>query len=96
MGAVKMLLICRPVAGIEDPVAAFGPHLAAEVQALRDLQSDGVLLEAYTPGRPGAVLVVSAESQDEALRIAEALPLHAAGLLDVEIVELHPVPGLGG
>jgi uncharacterized protein YciI len=93
--SMHFLLICRPRPGI-DPSTAFPPHLAAELEALRNLQNRGRLVAAFTPDGPGAVLIVDADDLDGAQLAADNLPLSAAGVIDVEIIELHLIPGLSG
>jgi hypothetical protein len=84
---VKSLVICRPVAGVgrED----IAPHAADELAALRQLKARGVLLEAYSPGGPGAVLIFDAEpgQLDE---LIGSLPLSREGLIEVETIQLRP------
>lgn len=82
-----VLAVCRPAAGV-DPAAAFPPHLAAERDELRNLRS-GVLLQAYSPGGPGAVLLLHVDDLDHAARLLEQLPLRTAGLIDIQLTELH-------
>jgi hypothetical protein len=88
---VKILVICRPRAEV-DPGRAIALHAAEEMAALKRLHGDGSLIEAYSPGGPGAVLIF-----DDAHRpIGEALaslPLVQHGLIDTEIINLHPFPG---
>ena len=83
-------LLCRPVSGI-DATAAFGPHLAAEIAALKALRDRGILVSAYTLDGPGAALFVDVASAADADDVAAELPLNVAGLLDVEIIALQPI-----
>lgn len=93
---MKVLLICRVAPGV-DAASQFGPHLAAERDGLVQLKSSGVLLEAYTPGGPGAVLIVDVTDRGHAEQIAAALPLRQAQLIEVELINLTtldlPAPG---
>ena len=68
-------------------------HAAAEMAGLAALKADGLLVEAYSPGGPGAILVFQA-SRPEAEDALAALPLVAAELIEAEIIELRPFPGL--
>jgi hypothetical protein len=86
---MKVLVICRPLPGTSPN--AMAPYLAAEATELRKLQASGVLLEAFSPGKPGAVLIFEVVDLPEATRIAEDLPLHNARLISQEIIELHPL-----
>jgi muconolactone delta-isomerase len=71
-----------------DPAAVFPPHLAAE---LRNLRNRGVLLQAYSPGGPGAVLLLRVDDLDHATRLLKQLPLRTAGLIDIQLTGLHPI-----
>ena len=53
-----MLVICRPAADAD--LAGFGQVLTEEFAALRRLKAAGVLTQAWSPGRPGAVLMLEA------------------------------------
>jgi len=90
---VKVLVICRPQPGVQPgDIAA---HAAAEMAALKELQADGTLAGAYSPGGPGAVLIFEA-SRPAVETALDALPLAREGLINTEIIELHPFPGLAG
>ncbi len=61
--------------------------------ALRQLKAEGTLVEAYSPGGPGAVLIF--EGDREAVEaVVSVLPLVMAKLVDTEIIDLQPLPGL--
>lgn len=68
------------------------PHLAAHLRHQIELERSGVLfaagpLEAEAGGAPGTgMFVLRAENFDEARKIADADPLHRAGL---RVYELH-------
>jgi hypothetical protein len=84
---MKTLAICRPAAGVT--AAQIAAHAAGELAELRQLHERGLLLEAYSPGGPGAVLVFAGDN-DEVLEALEALPLKRAGLIEIERVSLRP------
>lgn len=86
---MMILVICRPAPGA-DP-AEFGQRLPDELAALRRLKADGVLSKAWSPGRPGAVLMLEVPGIPEATELAARLPLATAGLITSEIIPLHPV-----
>jgi uncharacterized protein with GYD domain len=86
---MQVLVVCRPVPGIGQ--SEFRRIVPAEGAALRALKEQGVLANAWTPGRPGAVLVLEAGTGDEAAAIAAALPLAAAGLITTEVIPLSPM-----
>jgi hypothetical protein len=90
---VKVLVIRRPRPGVQPgDIAA---HAAAEMAALKELQADGALAAAYSPGGPGAVLIFEASRAAVETALA-GLPLAREGLIDTEVIELHPFPGLAG
>jgi hypothetical protein len=90
---MRVLVICRPRAGV-DPASDIAPHAVAEIAALRELRDRGVLLEAYSPGGPGAVLILD-DGQCAVPDAIASLPLAREGLIDTEVIELHPFAGLG-
>jgi hypothetical protein len=87
---MRVLALCKPAAGV-DPAITFPPHLAAERAALARLRDTGTLVEAYTPSGPGAVLILEVSDLDQAESDLAELPLKMAGLLDIELIPLHPV-----
>jgi len=48
----------------------------------------------YSPGRPGAVLLLDAASGKDAEAALAGLPLAAAGLIVFELIELNPFSAL--
>lgn len=61
--------------------------------ALRQLKAEGTLVEAYSPGGPGAVLIF--EGDREAVEaVVSVLPLVMAKLVGTEIIDLQPLLGL--
>ena len=87
---MKVLVLCRPRPGVDrDQIA---PHAPSEMAALRALKAAGTLLEAYSPGGPGAVLIFDGERPAVEATVA-SLPLIHAGLIDAELIELHPFAG---
>jgi hypothetical protein len=87
---VRFLVFCRAKPGVtREQIAPHGPE---EMAALHSLRAAGGLLEAYSPGGPGAVLIFEGgrPSVDEAIA---SLPLIQAELIEAEVTELHPFPG---
>jgi len=62
-----------------------------ETAALRDLKAKGTLVDAWSPGRPGAVLTLEVRDADEAARIVADFPLVKAGQITTDIIPLHPI-----
>ena len=89
---VKVLVICRlrPGVGAEE----IRPHAAAEMDAVWQYQAKGTLTAAFSPGGPGAVLIFDATTREAVEALAASLPLALAGLIDTEVIELHPFPAL--
>ena len=83
------MVICRP-SPAADP-AEFARCLPDEAAVLRLHKATGVLLDVWSPGGPGAVLMLEVASAASAADFAAALPLSVAGLVTPEIIELHPV-----
>lgn len=72
----------------------FAPHLDAESAYAINLYSEETVRELYsrTDGK-GAVLVLEVDSEAEARRIVDNLPLAKAGLLSIEIYGVKPYRG---
>ena len=51
----------------------------------------GILTEAWSPGRPGAVLILDVPDEAEAGRLVAQFPLVQAALISTELVPLHPI-----
>ena len=86
---MQFLVICRRVA--DGDTDAFARLVADEGVVLRKLQANGILTEAWSPGGPGAVLMLELPHQAAAERITSELPLAAAGLITTEVIPLHPL-----
>jgi muconolactone delta-isomerase len=84
---MKFLAVCRP--RTDAPMDRFAALVPDEAEDLRRLKAQGILLEAWSPGGPGAVLIIEAPSASEAEGILDGLPLGVAGLIDVELTPLH-------
>jgi len=86
---MKVLAVGRAREGI-DPRVAIPPHALAELSALWSLYAAGTVREMYSPGGPGAVLVLETESVSAAQDALAQLPLVANGIIDFEPIELKP------
>jgi hypothetical protein len=89
---VKLVAIGRPRDGAD--VHQIGRYACQEMAALWQLYRDGVVREMYSPGRPGAVLVVEAAGPHQAEAAVAGLPLAAAGVIVFEVIELRPFSAL--
>ena len=86
---MQFLVICRPAEGGDQ--GEFRRLLPAETAALREQKASGALTGAWTPGRPGAVLMLEVPDEDAAARIVATFPLVQAGLITTEIIPLHAI-----
>jgi hypothetical protein len=86
---MKILAILRPHEGT-DARSAVMKHAREELQALWDLYRSGFVREMYSPGAPGAILVLEADSREDAARRLADLPLLANEVMTLELIELHP------
>ena len=86
---MKLLAIGRPRAGV-DVRGEVTRHAREEMRALWQLYGSGVVREMYTPGRPGAVLVLETATRQDAEAALASLPLVTAGLIEFELIELRP------
>lgn len=86
---MKVLAICRPRPGIDT--SDLIEHIAEEAKTLEGWRDTGILLEAYSPGGPGAVLIVEASDVETAQSFLGGLPLCEAGLIETELIGLHPL-----
>jgi muconolactone delta-isomerase len=86
---MQVLVICRPVPGGDQD--EFRRLVLGETAALRDLKAKGILTEAWSPGRPGAVLVLDVADVPAAARLVAEFPLVRAGLITTEFIPLNPI-----
>jgi hypothetical protein len=86
---MKLLAILRPRDGV-DVQTGVARHAEAELRALWELYHDGFVREMYSPGGPGALLVIEASSVEEAHRALSPLPLVTNKIVAVELIELRP------
>jgi hypothetical protein len=85
---MKLLAIGRPREGAE--LREIAGLARDEMRVLWQLYHDGVVREMYSPGRPGAVLVLETAARPEAEAALASLPLAAGGIIDFELIELRP------
>ena len=78
----------RPRDGV-DAHRKIAPHAESELRALWELYRGGTVREMYSPGSPGAVLVLEADSVDTAQQLLAQLPLVANEIMTFELIELH-------
>jgi hypothetical protein len=86
---MKVLAVGRPRVGV-DPGSAIARHEHEELDALWRLYASDRVREMYSPGGPGAVLVLEVESIDVAHELLAELPLVTNQIVDFELIELTP------
>lgn len=86
---MKALAVGRPT-NAEDARRAIAPFARAELEALWRLYASGTVREMYSPGGPGAVLVLDTESLDSAHEALAVLRLVANGIIRFELTLLLP------
>ena len=86
---MRFLVICRPAEGGDQD--EFRRLVPAETAELRKLKANGTLTGAWSPGRPGAVLILDVADEAGAARLVAQFPLVQAGLISTEIIPLHPI-----
>jgi len=86
-------MIARGRAGTpSEQIQAIGK---AESQKVWEYYSTGkVRLMYYFANRKGAVMMLNADSHDEAIALANSFPMAEAGLVEMEVIELAPYTGL--
>lgn len=77
-----------------DVRAALARHAHAELDTLWQLYRDGSVREMYSPGGPGAVLILECESVTAAADLLNTLPLVTSRTVTAELIELHPFQAL--
>jgi hypothetical protein len=90
---VKLLAIMRPRDGV-DVGTGVSRHAEEELRALWRLYRDGLVREMYSPGGPGALLVIEASSVEEAHLLLSSLPLIANEIVALELIQLRPFSAL--
>ena len=74
--------------------AEFAALVDAEIARARELYADGFIRQIWHRGdRPGACILLEADSIEQARARLQTLPLIRAGMLDVSIVPLGPYAG---
>jgi muconolactone delta-isomerase len=86
---MQHLVICRPAEG--GAQEEFRKLVAGETAALQELKAKGILTGAWSPGGPGAVLMLEVPDETAAASLVAAFPLVQAGLITTEIIPLHPI-----
>lgn len=86
---MQFLVICREAPG-GDP-EEFTRLVPFETEVMREQKAAGTLTGAWTPGHPGAILMLEVPDAEAAAQLLAGFPLVEAGLITTEIIPLHPV-----
>jgi hypothetical protein len=86
---MKLLALGRARDGA-DTREQIARHAKEEMQRLWELYRAGTVREMYSPTGPGAVLVLETAARINAVEVLEGLPLVKAGVVEFEVIELHP------
>ena len=80
----------------ETTVDEMRPHFKAEVEAVWNLYTDGIVREFYTRADQGgpAILTVECETVDAARKFLQNLPLVEMKMIDLDYIPLAPFNGL--
>ncbi len=91
---MKILALAQRSAGIS--VDQMRPHFKAEVEAVWDLYTRGIVREFYTRADQGgpAVLTVECENIDAARQALQGLPLVEMKMINLDLIPLAPFSGL--
>lgn len=90
---MRILAIMHPPEGTDVRTAVM-EHAEEEMRSLWGLYLSGLVREMYSPGGPGAVLILEANSLDDARMGLAGLPLLSNGIMTLELTELHPFKAL--
>jgi len=88
-----MQFLALSITGPDTDPTAMAPYLDAEAAQAWRYYLDGFIRQAYfatPPAAPRAVLVVEADSLDDAQSRLAALPLRRAGLVTFEVTPIGP------
>ncbi len=90
---VRILAILRP-SDATNPRDEVMRLARDELQALWDLYRAGFVREMYSPGGLGAILMLEAQSLEDAAKRLEDLPLLRNRIMRLELTELQPFSAL--
>lgn len=90
---MKVLAILSPREGT-DIRSAIASHAVEELRALWQLYREGTVREMYSPGGPGAILILETASPATARSLLGQLPLLANQVMALELIELRPFAAL--
>lgn len=90
---MKLLAVGRARVGADVP-AGIAAHVKEEMQRVWELYRAGTVREMYSLGGPGAVLVLETGARIDAVELLDGLPLVKAGVVEFEVIELHPFAAL--
>ena len=86
---MRILCLDTPREGVtlED----YAPHLLNETKHAWEGYTSGIIRDIYfRQDRPGVVIIMEAESLEEARKVCDDFPLKKAGVLDFELIPFGP------
>ena len=86
---MQFLVICRPAAGGNPD--EFTRLVPFENEVMREQKARGTLTGAWSPGHPGAVLMLEVADAEAAAGLLAGFPLVEAGLISTEVIPLQPI-----
>ncbi len=91
---MKILVLARRSG--EVSLDQMRPHFKAEVEAVWDLYTRGIVREFYTRADQGgpAILTVECENVEAARQTLQGLPLVEMKMIDLDLIPLAPFNGL--
>ncbi len=91
---MKILVLARRREAVS--VEQMRPHFKAEVEAVWDLYTRGIVREFYTRADQGgpAILTVESETVEAAQKALAGLPLVELKMIDLDLIPLAPFSGL--
>ena len=87
---MKLLALGRAREGA-DARSQIARHAKEEMQRVWELYHAGTVREMYSPGGPGAVLVLETRARSDAVDLLDGLPLVR---VDFDVIELHSFAAL--
>jgi muconolactone delta-isomerase len=89
-----MAIVRRRTEAFSD--AQFQEHLDAEASAVRRLYARGIVRQAWSrTDSPGGILLLEADSMEEAQRSLQCLPLVSLGMSETQLLSLKGYRGFG-
>lgn len=91
---MKILVLAQRHEGVS--LEQMRPHFKAEVEAVWQLYTQGIVREFYTRADHGgpAILTVESDTVESAQKVLAELPLVQLNMIDLDLIPLAPFNGL--